>query len=271
MHQLLLTTEVFVCEEMWTELTVRQEDEDISARSDRAVVKIIQDDGRLELYVPSDRDGLYSCFNTELPGALARLLDIQNRAAVKVIYRIMNDVKKDLNTIMKDEDLCDYPWFERRVSSQQPSPFPDPNGTADPSIDSMSSATTVADEALLVLPTDQSSHASYPEVANSLPSPVNFRPIAQDSVWEQVARTEQYKKLLKEVVRQARRGQPLRSGSLSLFEIGEALNELDNTVDYAGFHRAFGGTGHGNFEHHARIGAAGELFVGLPGEIQNEW
>ncbi|KEF60999.1 uncharacterized protein A1O9_02563 [Exophiala aquamarina CBS 119918] len=154
MHQLLLRTEVFVCEEMWTELTVRQEDEDISARSDRAVVKISQDDGRLAPYVPSDPDGLYSCFNTELPGALARLLDIQDRAAVKVIYRIMNDIKKDLNTIMKDEDLCEYPWFERPVSSQQPSPFPAPNGTEDPPIDLVSSSSTITDEALLVLLTD---------------------------------------------------------------------------------------------------------------------
>jgi hypothetical protein len=271
MHQLLLTTEVFVCEEMWTELTVRQEDEDVSVRSDRAVVKVSQADGRLVLYVPSDHDGLYSCFHTELPGELARLLDIQDRAAVKVIYRILNDVEKNLDTITNDEDLYSYNWFERPVpSQQQSSPFPAPNGTENPTIDPISSPPTIPDEARLVLPVDRSSNTSYPQTTNNLPAPISVRPAAQDSVWEQVARTEQYKKLLREVVRQARSGQSSRSGSFSLFEIDEALNELDNTVDYAAFHRTFGSTGYGKFEDNARVGAAGELFVGFPSEIQNE-
>ena len=263
MHQSMLAIEVFVCEEMWTELTVSQGDEDISARNDRAVVKISLVDGKLELYAPSDHDGLYSCFNTELPGALARLLDIHNRAAVKVIYRILNDVKKDLSTIMKDEDLPDYPWFERRVSSQQLLPFTAPNDTEDTSFDRMSSADTPADETQPVPLTDRNSGAFHPEDPDGLPSPVGVRSRVHDSVWEQVARTELYKRFLKEVVRQARRGPRARRGSLSLFEIDEALNELDNPVDYAAFDRAFGGMGDGSFEHFSRIGAAGELFVGF--------
>lgn len=270
MHQLLLTTEVFVCEEMWTELTVRQEDEDISVRSDRAVVKLSQADGRLVLYVPSDHDGLYSCFHTELSGEIAKLLDIEDGAAVKVIYRILNDVQKDLDTIMKDEDLYGYAWFEKPVLPQQISPFPVPNGTEYPTTDLVPGRPTIPNEALLVLPADQSSNASYPQATNNLPAPVSVRPAAQDSVWEQVARTERYKKLLKEVVRQARHGQSSRSGSISLSEIDQALNELDNTVDYAGFYRPFGSTANGNFEDNAMIGAAGELFVSFPSKIQNE-
>ena len=147
MHQLLLTTEVFVCEGMWTELTVRQEDEDISVRSDRVVVKVSQDDDRLALYVPSDHDGLCSCFHTELPGELARLLDIQDRAAMKVIYRILNDVEKDLDTIMMDEDLFGYTWLERPVPSQQSSPFIASAGTEHPTIDLISSPPTIPGEA----------------------------------------------------------------------------------------------------------------------------
>ncbi|KAK5457302.1 hypothetical protein LTS15_005083 [Exophiala xenobiotica] len=259
-HQLLLNTEVYVCEEMWTDLTVRQEDQDISVRSDRTVVKVDDEvDGRLALYVPSDHDGLYSCFHTELPGELASLLAIQDRAALKVIYRILND--KDLDTTMKDEDLSYYEWFDRPEPSQPSSPLHCPNSTEHPTLDLTSIPPTIPDEALLVVLADQSDNASYPQDANNVPAPVSLNYAAQDSVWEQVARNEQYKKLLREVARQARRGPYSRRGSLSLHEIDQALDELDNPVDYAGFLRTFGGAGNSNFEHNARIGAAGELFV----------
>ncbi|KAK5286430.1 hypothetical protein LTR43_010495 [Exophiala xenobiotica] len=262
-HQLLLNTDVYVCEEMWTDLTVRQEDQEISVRSDRAVVKVDNEvDGRLALYVPSDHDGLYSCFHTELPGELARLFAIQDRAALKVIYRILND--KDLDTTMKDEDLSYYEWFDRPESSQPSSPLNCPNGTEHSTLDLTSIRPTNPDEALLVVLADQSDNALYPHDQNTnyVPAPVSINYAAQDSAWEQVARNEQYKKLLREVVRQARRGPySPRRGSLSLYEIDQALDELDNPVDYASFSRTFGGAGNGNFEHNARIGAAGELFV----------
>jgi hypothetical protein len=261
---------VYVCEEMWTDLTVRQEDQDISVRSDRAVVKVDDEvDGRLALYVPSDHDGLSSCFHTELPGELARLLAIQDRAALKVIYHILND--KDLDTTMKDEDLSYYEWFDRPEPSQPSSPLHCPNGTEHPTLDLTSIPPTIPDEALLVVLADQSDNASYPQAANNLPAPVSLNYAAQDPVWEQVARNEQYKKLLREVVRQARRGPYSRRGSLSLYEIDQALDELDNPVDYASFSRTFGGAGNGNFEHNARIGAAGELFVSFLSNIPNEW
>ena len=254
--------EVFVCEEMWTELTVRQDDEEISVRNDRAVVKIDEVDAKLALYVPSDHNGLYSCFHTGLPGQLATILGIQDRNAVKVIYRILNDVKRDLDTIMKDEDLYCEAWLERPQLSQESLPLPIPDSTRQPTVNAVSSPPLTTHEDLLVLPTNGISSASQRPTPNIRPDPVTVEPVVRDSVWEQVARGEQYKKLLKEVIRQARRTRSWQDGSLSLFEIDEALDELRNPVDYAGFQREFGGTAHGSFVENARIGAAGELFVG---------
>ena len=113
MHRRLLKAEVFVCEKMWTELTVRQVDGIVSVRSNRAVVKLEQVDAALHMYVPSDAGGLYSCFHTELPGELTRFLGIEDRGAAKTIYRILNDQVKDLDTIMEDEDVPDYFWIEK--------------------------------------------------------------------------------------------------------------------------------------------------------------
>ncbi|KIW72175.1 hypothetical protein, variant [Phialophora macrospora] len=266
MHELLLNTEVFVCEEMWTELVLLEEDDSVTVRSDRAVVDVRHSDGRLAIYVPSDHDGLYSCFHTELPENLAGLLGIENERAVKVIYRILNDNNKDLDAIMKDEDLPEYQWFERPTPSLQAVPFPVPDdtepGSSRPTPTSSADTSSNSDDNVVVIRADQSGTAAHSRVENSLPSPVHVRPTGQHSIWEEVARDEQYKRLLREVIRQARRGRsPRRRESLSLDEIDEALNDLDHPADYAAFRRTFGVAGYGNFEENARVGAAGELYV----------
>ncbi|KAJ4530448.1 hypothetical protein HRR80_007443 [Exophiala dermatitidis] len=284
MHGLLLAAEVFVCEEMWTELVLPEEYDSVTVQSDRAVVDIRSPDGKLTIYVPSDYDGLYSCFHTELPEALANVLFIDNERAVKVIYRILNDTKKDLDTIMKDEDLPEYPWFERPVPSLQTLSFPVP-GDTEPNSRSMPTPAWPPsapsdhnndddDNDVIVTQVNQRSTAvtaPYPQLEIRIPSPlaVQFQSTGSDhTIWKSVARDQQYKRLLREVIRQARRGGRLRqttagSGSLSLHEIDEALDELTHPTpaDYAAFYRTFGDTGNGRFEENARVGAAGELYV----------
>ena len=250
MHRLLLHAEVFVCEKMWTELTVRQAGGNVSVRSDRAVVKLEQVDAELHVYVPDDVGGLYSCFHTELPGELARILGINDRGATKTIYRILNDQAKDLDTIMEDEDLADYPWIEKPPPSHQPVQVPNP-----PSGESTCSDTVTSE----AVPDRENAAGQYQE-SQVLPTPI-VGPVAQVPVWQQVARKEQYKKLLKEVMRQARRIRHASTEPLFLAELGDALNELEGAPDYAGFHQCFGGAAYGSFEENARMGAAGELFV----------
>ncbi|KAL2441686.1 hypothetical protein ABEF95_016087 [Exophiala dermatitidis] len=284
MHGLLLAAEVFVCEEMWTELVLPEEYDSVTVQSDRAVVDIRSPDGKLTIYVPSDYDGLYSCFHTELPEALANVLFIDNERAVKVIYRILNDTKKDLDTIMKDEDLPEYPWFEKPAPWLRTVSFPVP-GDTEPNSRSMPTPAWPPsapsdhnndddDNDVIVTQVNQRSTAvtaPYPQLEIRIPSPlaVQFQSTVSDqTIWESVARDQQYKRLLREVIRQARRGGRLRqttagSGSLSLHEIDEALDELTHPTpaDYAAFYRTFGDTGNGRFEENARVGAAGELYV----------
>lgn len=274
MHELLLAAEVFVCEEMWTELVLPEEYDSVTVQSDRAMVDIRFPDGKLTIYVPSDYDGLYSCFHTELPKELAKVLSIDNERAVKVIYRILNDNKKDLETIMKDEDLPEYPWFEKPAPSLQRVSFPSledtepyssspstPVSLTDPSSDDE------VDDDVVVTRVGQRSTAPYSRVESRSPSPVRVQSTgSHHTIWEEVARDQQYKRLLREVIRQARRGgrSQRRGGSLSLDEIDEALDEFTNLqADYGALHRTFGDTGSSRFEENARVGAAGELYVSL--------
>ena len=287
MHKSLLTTEIFVCEGMWTELVLPEEDNSVTVRSDRAVVDIRHIDGNLAIYVPSDLDGLYSCFHTEMPGELANLLGIENQVAGKAIYRILNDNEKDLDVIMRDEDIPEYPWFDKPPRSQQAiaiSAVDDMELLSGRSAsistsDTDATSPTDADATLLpdagndvmVLQTDQGSTAAQSRALNSFPSPVHVQSTGHHPVWEAVARDEQYKRLLKEVIRQAKRDVPFRGrASLSLHEIDEALDDLDHPADYAAFHRTFGNTGFGKFDENARVGAAGELFVSSESRITHE-
>ncbi|OAL29177.1 hypothetical protein AYO20_09230 [Fonsecaea nubica] len=280
MHNSLLAAEVFVCEEMWTELVLPEKYGSVIVQSDRAVVDIRFLDGKLTIYVPSDYDSLYSCFHTELPQELAKVLSIDNERAVKVIYRILNDTKKDLDTIMKDEDLPEYPWFEKPASSLQTVPFPalggtEPNSSSMPTPASPTEASSDQDDDddgsgddndVVVTRVDQRSTAPYSQVESSIRPSVHAQSTdSQHTIWEEVARDQQYKRLLREVIRQARRGgrsHQRRGESLSLDEIDEALDELGYPpADYAAFYRTFGDTGNGRFEDNARVGAAGELYV----------
>ncbi|ETI26864.1 hypothetical protein G647_10310 [Cladophialophora carrionii CBS 160.54] len=275
MHELLLAADVFVCEEMWTELMLPEEYDSVTVQSDRAVVDICFLDGKLTIYVPSDYDSLYSCFHTELPQALANALSIDNERAVKVVYRILNDNKKDLDTIMKDEDLPEYPWFAKPVPSRQTGSFPalgdaEPNSSSMPTPASPTDASSDHDHDhdhdVVVTRVDQQSTAPYARAESSIPSPVHVRSTgSHHTIWEEVARDQQYKRLLREVIRQARRGArspQRRGGSLSLDGIDEALDELAHPpADYAAFKLTFGDTGNGRFEENARVGAAGELYV----------
>ncbi|RVX68617.1 hypothetical protein B0A52_07044 [Exophiala mesophila] len=273
MHELLLAAEVFVCEAMWTELELPEEYGSVTVRSDRAVANICFPEGKLTIYVPSDYDGLYTCFHTELPQELANVLRIDDERAVKVVYRILNDDKKDLDTIMKDEDLPEYPWFEKPAPSLQTVPFPAVDDTEPHSSSSMPTPASTTDASsdhdhrdVVVTRVDERSTAPYSGVESSIPSPVHVQSTgSHHTVWEGVARDQQYKELLREVIRQARRGgraSQTRRGSLSLNEIEEALDELaEPPVDYAAFYRTFGDTGNSRFEENARVGAAGELYV----------
>lgn len=273
MHELLLAAEVFVCEEMWTELVLPEKYDSVTVQSDRAVVDICFPDGKLTIYVPSDYDSLYSCFHTELPQELANALSIDNEKAVKVIYRILNDNKKDLDTIMKDEDLPKYLWFEKPAPSLQTLSFPAPDDTESnsdsmPTPESPTDASSDHSDGVVVTQVDQRSTAPYSRVESIIPSQVHVQSTgSQHTIWEEVARDHQYKRLLQEVIRQARRGgrSPERGGGLlSLDGIDEALDELAHPpADYAAFYRAFGDTGKGRFEENARVGAAGELYVSL--------
>jgi hypothetical protein len=266
MHHLLLNAKVFICDKMWTELAIRQYDGNIiRVRSDRAIMKIEEHEDAIHVFVPGDAKGLSSCYCTELPEQLALTLGIEDLAAAKKIYRLLNDQAMSLEAIMRDEDLPGYSWIEK-PPPQHPVQLPIPNGTHEVGSDADASGRVAGEEPALDIVVTRGADTREPIPLPPLPLPPLPLPpspqsaIEQVPVWQQAARGQEYKKLLQEVVRQARRIQPSQ-GELSLAEIDQVLDELDNEPNYLRFQSSFGGRGSWNFEENARIGAAGELFV----------
>lgn len=260
-HRLLSNIEVCVCARMETELTVTQDRGPIRCEGDRAVMKIEETDGVLHLYIPIDEDDIESCFETELPGELVRILGIEDRGAAKVIFRIINSTGKGLDAVMKDEDLSGYPWIEKPSQppqlTQQWSPS-NTNGTSGYILTSNEASTDDQDPVTVTaLPTDsfRGVHEEEPRQPPQLAS--------QGPIWQQAVRDELYRRFLQEVQRQARRTPSDEVGLLSLQGIEDALGELESRPDYDRFRQTFGRSIHGGLEENAWAGAAGELFVGF--------
>lgn len=257
LHDLLLNTEVYVSDKMSTQLTIKETAGDVVVESDRALVKLETPEAALQIYVPSDENGLYSCFHTELPGELVRWLGIPDRAASKVVFRIINDQTKDSAIIMKDEDLAECHWLSNPPPLRRRAEIPSARHTTtdipEPTLPDARLAYSDDEEATSSL------HGTEDEFESPPPSPAHHYLPA----WQEEARRQQYKKLLKEVVRQARRASSNRrtDGNFSLTEMEEALNNLDGQPDYRAMHQSLVGADDGT--HKSRIGAAGELYVSL--------
>jgi hypothetical protein len=257
MHDLLVNVEVHVCETMWTELSASGK----TLRSERAVVRVDETSDRLKIYVPSDHDGLSSCYCTELAGELAKSLRIEDCSADKIIYRIINDQVRDLDTIMQDEDLHRYPWLPQPVIRARPMrpPF---NGQSD-AINLPGGATAEEDGGdhgppMIVTQNtaSQSQHSlsiTYVESEPELDQVVSLQ-----HPWQRVVRSEQYLRLLRSVISQGRR---LRSGLQDAFSLSQLDSDLDKIIAHIDHHeltREFWPT---RPDERAWIGAAGELFV----------
>jgi hypothetical protein len=270
-HKSLLKAEVYVCSEIYTELTITQFDGAITVRNDRAVVECNLSSGSLSLYVPSDRNGLQSCYETEMPGKIANeVLGIEDRGASKIVLRLLNDPSRDTDDIMRDEDIPDVAWIEkppivvqRPPTERTPSTTTTSQSMIEPATDTMVeqlplTTATATNMAVTVRETMTSAQAPRRPLVFAQPVPIVTN-LEEEAPWRRVARSEQYRKVLEEVTRQARRLPRDSEADLELGAINEAIGDLSLSINYADLTTAF--IGQSTFENNARIGAAGELFV----------
>ena len=92
---------------------VRQGPEEFEAKSDRALLKVKQSKKRLKVYIPRDVSKRKSCYSTQMPTELMRILGIVGDRAEKKIYRLLTEPVGALDRVMEDEDIPAVSWLER--------------------------------------------------------------------------------------------------------------------------------------------------------------
>ena len=275
-HRLLCNAEVFLCDDIWTNLIVMEQGNEVEVRSDRAFVKVEQKEQSLAISVPSDEEGLYSCYRTELPSELAQILGIEKDRAEKTVYRILNDEEMELGDIMRDEDIPNYGWFERPPPStivrapglparQGVDQGDDPQGVHDlPDSGVLQDGDNQEDndpDIIVTTRLETSSQQGLPSLGHS--TILSNQPRANGgSTLQNVLQERAYRRLLQSVIRQARRvPRSATETELSLLEIEEALDSLDPDSDQRQPHLGLSFGFFTSSEENFKIGAAGELFV----------
>ena len=240
MHDLLLKSELHVCETMCTELTTREDEQDITVRSERAVVRIHETSECLKIYVPSDSEGLYSCYCTELPVELARILGVDDRGASKVVYRRINDRARDVETIMRDEDLPETSWLPKppRSTTNIPNEVRVPGSDTHATSNVSNGVFDPAEDEMTVVVASSSHDDPADRAVDSLVDPATYTR-ASEAPWERVPREVQYRKLLDEVIRQGSIVPRTSRDAFSLSQMGDALNDTPLAVNYAEFANIF--------------------------------
>ncbi|KAL9617650.1 MAG: hypothetical protein Q9160_007567 [Pyrenula sp. 1 TL-2023] len=276
-HRLLMNAKVRVSEDMWTNLIVKNNTTVTKIKSDRALAKIEQKENELTLYVPGDASGLYSCYRTELSSQIARILGIEDGIANKTIYRILNDEGMKLNDIMKDEDVPHCSWIQQPVIPEPMVP------------ESVVTEQTHADQR-----TADNEHPQSPvgsqQMGNEIfvssrqasstqdPLPLPLTPpsatptrhmLPLPSTLERVVQDSLYRKVLQNIVRQARKvPRSAVPNGFNLAELDQALDDMldgENSMppDDLSLRNALG-LGiyrYPTLDDNVKVGAAGELFV----------
>ena len=263
-HESLMNTEVFMSDNMKTHLRVAIEggQTEVAVESDRPLVKVDKTEHGLSICVPSDISGLRSCYLTELPAEIVKILGISNSRADKQVYRILNDTETTLEAILLAEDIPQENWLERLEL---------PEATSTPGVQS---STRLDVDGLLVTPSrsrsetaaeprtpDPPSYISRSQIGGVFPATPPHS-ISSDRILDRVIQNNAYKDLLKNVVQQARRiPQKFRAG-LDINDFGEALHSAhDPAFNAVNLEQVLGGGYDSSFSENAKIGAAGELFV----------
>ena len=240
----------------------------VEVESDRALVKINMSDQHLSIYVPSDAAGLYSCYRTELPAELVKILGIEDSGAAKQVYRILNDEATTLDGTMSNEDIPKVEWLGKVE-------LPESSFSG---VGVQTECVETPTNGVLVTPTRSNARAMGVFQTPEPPSFVSRNPvgglfpptpppsISPGGTLGQVARDNAYRQLLGNVANQARRiPQKFRSEPFSMTDLAESLEaSVDPNYDLVHLRQALSTEyGAANFPDigNSRIGAAGELFV----------
>jgi hypothetical protein len=187
-------------------------------------------DGQLKLYVPNDHVQQKTCYRSQLPNLLSKILGISSEGGAFPISLMLSNDVETLDEVMQEQDISPVPWITKP-----------PREEASPRTD----------------------HRDTPGTPGSISnlSPPRWRTASSIGT---PATTSRYRDLLEHIITHV-------SGSSHEDEVGVwNLSEIRDALPGNGEHgmafdrdATFGERDRHQMAHDQKIGAAGELYVGV--------
>lgn len=252
----LSRTQIYCTDHISTILVLALNGTQISVQSDRTSLHYELSEGQLTIYVPESQRQRESCYRSQVPALLARLLGV-SASATHAISLILQCKLEDLDEILLEQDIPLVNWIERPIIRVSDSvEHETPNN---------------------VIPDEDASGPDAIPTASRTPTQEYFAPESEAGHSRRTSRTwvneeastppqtpsRQYERLLEQIVRSAHRathGQRINGDTA--VPLRNAPPEDDEFAYDHDHNAAFGDRDTNQMTHDKRIGAAGEAYVG---------
>jgi hypothetical protein len=187
-------------------------------------------DGQLKLYVPNDRVQQKTCYRSQLPNLLSKILGISSEGGAFPISLILSNNVETLDDVMQEQDISPVPWITKPLREG-----------ASPR-------------------TEYSSTPGTPSSTGNL-SPPRWQTTSGIGT---PATTSRYKDLLEHIITHVNR--PNHEDEAGMWNLSEIRDSLPRSGEHGkNFDRdaTFGERDGHQMAHDRKIGAAGELYVGV--------
>ena len=213
-----------------TSLVVNLKHRQVTVNSDRVYLHSEILDGQLKLYVPNDHVQQKTCYRSQLPNQLRKILGIRSEGAAFPISLILSNDIEILDDVMQEQDISPVPWITKP-----------PREGASP----------------------RTEHRGTPGTPSSIGNLGSPRWRAASGIGTP-ATTSRYRDLLQHIITHVNgSSHENEAGVWNLLEIRDALpgnGEHGKTFDRDA---TFGERDRDQMAHDRKIGAAGELYVGV--------
>jgi hypothetical protein len=281
MYDDIATATVHISADISTKLVVVQDDAAVKVEYDGPSLIMKRDEAGLLITLPLAKAARRQSMRSQLPGYLSRLLRIHDPRGEKQIYRIINELESGTDEILLDEEISRVSWL---AETSRPAPASEPETeTETPPQPQSQSSIRQSSNIVNGETRDPPRHAQpYPEIqecetairatdsisfnhSSSIhPPPPLFRALPE--ILNHAVEASDYWKVLEHVRKQAASAESdLRDISnpttddITRYFASLTLNSTN--FDPADYPSCFGDD---HWLSKFRIGAAGELFVGLP-------
>jgi hypothetical protein len=127
----LSDAQVYVTDSINTDLVINFGNRPLKVQSDRPAAHHELLHGQLKLYLPNDARRSKSCYRSQFPQLLARIMDVPSNAT-QAISEILSCDLLDLDEILFEHDIGTVDWIQKPTYSVPDSPSVRPSNGKEP-------------------------------------------------------------------------------------------------------------------------------------------